>query len=105
MSIDRRKLLAAALALGAAAPQPARAATMIARTRHGRIRGARTGAVLSFKGVRYGAPTQRFQPPQPPVSWRGARDAVAFGPACPQRGLDNEAQSEDCLFLNVWTPA
>lgn len=32
-------------------------------------------------------------------------DALAFGPASPQRGLDDEAQSEDCLFLNVWTPA
>jgi para-nitrobenzyl esterase len=32
-------------------------------------------------------------------------DAIAYGPACPQRGLDAEPQSEDCLFLNVWTPA
>ncbi|PZO49546.1 MAG: carboxylesterase, partial [Alphaproteobacteria bacterium] len=76
----------------------------IARTRHGRVRGAAED-VVSFKGVRYGAPTRRFHAPERPRTWRGVGDALAFGPACPQRGLDGEAQSEDCLFLNVWTPS
>ena len=102
-TLDRRALLAAGLALGAA---PAHAqASPIARTASGRVRGARAGDVLSFKGVRYGAPTSRFQAPSPPRAWRGVRDALAYGPACPQRGLDGEVQNEDCLFLNVWTPA
>ncbi|MEZ5961621.1 MAG: carboxylesterase/lipase family protein [Hyphomonadaceae bacterium] len=101
--IDRRFLIGAGLAM-AASPAAAQAAP-IARTSHGRVRGAQSGDVLSFKGIRYGAPTRRFQPPQHPLAWRGVRDAIAFGPACPQRGLDDEAQSEDCLFLNVWTPA
>lgn len=102
--IDRRSVLGASLALAAATPAHAQAAP-IARTAHGRVRGAQTGRILSFKGVRYGAPTLRFQAPSRPQSWRGVRDAIAYGPACPQRGLDGEAQSEDCLFLNVWTPS
>ena len=104
MQIDRRGLIAASLAL--AAPTAARAqAGPTARTRWGRVRGAEAGGVLAFKGVRYGAPTERFRPPQPPSPWRGVRAALAFGAACPQRGLAGETQSEDCLFLNVWTPA
>jgi len=104
MQIDRRALVASGLALAAAPAAHAQAAP-IARTRFGRVRGAAEGAVLSFKGVRYGAPTQRFQAPREPTPWRGVRDALHFGPACPQRGLDDEPQSEDCLFLNIWTPS
>ena len=96
MKIDRRALMASGLAL-AAAPN--------ARTTFGRVRGAAEGPVLSFKGIRYGAPTERFMPPREPAQWRGVREALAYGPACPQRGLDDEPQSEDCLFLNVWTPS
>ena len=104
MHIDRRRLIVASFAL--AAPGAAFAQTApTARTQYGRVRGAQLGEVLSFKGVRYGAPTRRFQAPERPRSWRAVRDALAFGPACPQRGLADEPQSEDCLFLNVWTPA
>lgn len=102
--IDRRALIVAGLALSATAPAQAQAAP-VARTAHGRVRGAQAGGVPSFKGVRYGAPTARFHAPTRPQSWRGVRDALSYGPACPQRGLDGEPQSEDCLFLNVWTPA
>ncbi len=102
--IHRRTILGASLALATATPAQAQAAP-IARTAHGRLRGAQVGGLLSFRGVRYGAPTPRFQAPSRPQSWRGVRDAIAYGPACPQRSLDDEPQSEDCLFLNVWTPA
>lgn len=102
--IDRRALMASGLAL-AAAPDVQAQAAPIARTTFGRVRGATEGGVLSFKGVRYGAPTQRFMAPREPTPWRGVRDALAYGPACPQRGLESEPQSEDCLFLNVWTPS
>ncbi len=78
----------------------------VVATAHGRVRGARAGGALVFKGVRYGADTgsRRFQPPVPPTPWRGVADALAYGPACPQRGREVGAMSEDCLFLNIWTP-
>ena len=104
IDINRRLVLGAGLALAASPPAQAQAQP-IARTEHGRVRGASSGLVLSFKGIRYGAPIRRFRAPEAPRAWRGVRDALTYGPACPQRGLDDEAQSEDCLFLNVWTPA
>jgi len=103
--IGRRDLLiglgAGALASGVHA-QPA---SPIAQTRHGPVRGAVDNGILVFKGVRYGADTgpRRFQPPAPPTPWTEVRDVLAYGPASPQRGL-REPTSEDCLFLNVWTP-
>jgi len=103
MRLTRRTALAATLA---AMTSPARAQSApIARTPRGRLRGAFAGGVLAFKGIRYGAAPARFQAPRAAPAWRGVREALRFGPACPQRGLADEAQSEDCLFLNVWTPA
>ena len=110
--ISRRKVLvvgsvagstlpAAALALPRAAPPP----RTVVRTSHGRVRGHTVADIATFRGVRYGADTgtRRFQPPPPPSPWRGVVDAVAQGPASPQAG-GSEKASEDCLFLNVWTP-
>ncbi|HWA00397.1 MAG TPA: carboxylesterase/lipase family protein [Caulobacterales bacterium] len=79
----------------------------VARTQYGRVRGWRRDGVLCFLGVRYGRDTRlaRFQAPKPPEPWRGVREARAYGPASPQRGGGDTNQSEDCLFLNVWTPA
>jgi len=77
----------------------------IARTGSGRVRGAVNDGVNVFKGIRYGSDTsrRRFMPPLPPTPWTDVRDALAYGPASPQRDID-EPTSEDCLFLNVWTP-
>ena len=96
---------AAGLALSARAAAPAR--SPIATTRHGRIRGYVDDGVLAFRGVRYGADTagRRFQPPAPPAPWKGVADALEYGAASPQRDRDAGVTSEDCLFLNVWTPA
>tara|TARA_R110002167_G_scaffold46107_3_gene137890 strand:+ start:4656 stop:6245 length:1590 start_codon:yes stop_codon:yes gene_type:complete len=76
-----------------------------ALTRNGPVIGARDGAICVFKGLRYGADTGplRFRPPAPPVPWTQPVEAVDYGPACPQRGSEPNL-SEDCLFLNVWTP-
>jgi para-nitrobenzyl esterase len=108
--LDRRQLLAATAATMAvsAASGVARAADVapIAETRAGKVRGARDEGISVFKGIRYGADTSlaRFQPPRPPQAWSGVIDALAYGSASPQ-GRGAEAASEDCLFLNVWTPA
>ena len=68
--------------------------------------------VRAFKGIPYAAPpvgALRWRPPQPAPSWEGVRACEAFGPACPQPKIPfvqlRERQSEDCLYLNVWTGA
>lgn len=69
------------------------------------------GEAISFRGVPFAQPpigALRLRPPQPIQAWEGLLDATEFGPACPQRGaLTSSAtvQDEDCLTLNVWTPA
>jgi para-nitrobenzyl esterase len=107
MTTHRRAVLAAAAATLAAATG-ARAAIEgpIAATRYGRVRGVEVDGIKVFKGVRYGADTapRRFRPALPPEPWTGVADALAYGPASPQLKTA-EAVSEDCLFLNVWTPA
>ncbi len=78
----------------------------LANVRGGRLRGRYEQGVHRFLGVPYGADTapRRFQPALPEVPWRGVRDALACGASAPQGGNDGPG-SEDCLFLNVWTPA
>jgi para-nitrobenzyl esterase len=71
--------------------------------------------VRSFKGIPFGQPPVgdlRWREPQPVKKWSGVRNADQFGPACMQRlspGADywlrGKGMSEDCLYLNVWTPA
>jgi para-nitrobenzyl esterase len=83
------------------------ARTVVARTSTGRIRGTLAEGVHAFRGVRYGAntATHRFLPPLPPTRWSAIEDATHYGPSCPQRGGFGKTASEDCLTLNVWTPA
>jgi carboxylesterase type B len=70
----------------------------------------RDNAVVAFKGIPYAAPpvgNLRWRDPQPPLRWEGVRQADRFGASCLQKvkaGSPKE-MSEDCLFLNVWTPA
>jgi len=78
----------------------------VATTRHGKVRGYLDTGIQVFKGIRYGADTapRRFMAPLPPQPWSEIRDALEHGPSCPQPSRE-EAVSEDCLFLNVYTPA
>ena len=94
--------LAGAVLAGAGA---ARAAVGDPRvhTSDGPVIGFREDGIAVFKGLRYGAPTRRFQAPEKPAPWTTPARAVAYGAASPQRGNEPN-QSEDCLFLNVWTP-
>ncbi len=104
-------------------------AARIARTTNGPVTGDVSNGALAFKGIRYGAPPTgalRFMPPQKPARWKSAA-ADAFGPPAVQMPSGSAAEepktplaialqsvfptraeakigSEDCLFLNVWTP-
>jgi para-nitrobenzyl esterase len=81
-----------------------------ARTSAGVLEGLRSGGGTAFLGVPYAAPPVgdlRWEPPQPPQAWTGTRKAAQFSPACPQLPagwLRYPVWSEDCLYLNVWTP-
>lgn len=83
-------------------------------TRQGPVRGRERNGVGLFAGIPYAAAPvgeRRFKPPAPAESWTGVRDCTRFGPAAPQLpgdGLTNSAPiawDEDCLTLNVCTPA
>jgi len=105
--------------LGSAWSQPR---VVEAVTAYGRVRGADADGIKIFKGIPYGASTagsNRFMPPVDPAKWTGVRDALRYGSSAPQRepgvqraesGLAVAAaglpiEGEDCLVLNVWTPA
>ncbi|MFZ5638932.1 MAG: carboxylesterase/lipase family protein [Pseudomonadota bacterium] len=114
MDATRRRALRAAIAAAGVALMPASASARpapIARTRSGRVSGLRDALatrpeILIFRGIPYGADTaaSRFLPPRREAPWRGVRDADRFGPSAPQSGALDPGR-EDCLVLNVWTPA
>src|SRR2546423_615957 len=95
--------------------------TVVAETSGGGGRGREDDGVISFLGIPHAAPpvgAARFRPAAPAAPWNDVRDALAYGPACPQPRIPvdpkiksatgqylEEAQSEDCLTINVWTSA
>ena len=109
--------LACILCLGQAliAPGLAQAPAKIAESNPvvsistGQLRGSLSaGGVASFKNIPFAQPPVgdlRWREPQPAKAWSGVRDATAFGPMCNQNDNKQLPHSEDCLQLNVWTPA
>ncbi|MEJ1962279.1 MAG: carboxylesterase/lipase family protein [Gammaproteobacteria bacterium] len=127
--IDRRSFIAGAAGVGVAGAHAAGSEPVV-ETSLGKVRGASSGGVYSFRGIRYAAPaggSNRFRPPQPAQPWAGVQDALAFANQAPQRNPSPPsgppavilpqllpppppgapgpavAEGEDCLFLNVWT--
>ena len=102
--------------------QPNRTPTDVVATSNGPVRGYAEDGLSIFKGLRYGAAPiglARFKPPSRPAPWREPAEAIGYGAPAIQSGLapgerrsspadppapDEPASSEDCLFLNVWTP-
>ena len=89
--------------------------TIIVETALGRLEGFAKDGVLRFNGIPYAKPPVgplRWRMAEAPEPWAGIRDAARFGPVAPQvrsaaealLGGTPGAQSEDCLYLNVWTP-
>ncbi len=94
----------AAVALSGAIPEPV-------KTDAGLVSGT-SGAsaeIRVFRGIPYAAPpvgALRWKAPQPVAKWDGVKKAEQFSPRCVQGGGPNAgAVSEDCLYVNVWTPA
>lgn len=87
---------------------------IIVETTNGNVSGIayKSDGYTMFKGIPFAAPPLgplRWQPPQPPASWTGTLNATSFGPGCVQKceepkGICPTVISEDCLYLNVWTP-
>ena len=110
--MDKRHLLVttlvaallASVAVSAAAP-----GSPVVATDHGPIRGVAIEDMQAFRGIPYAAPPVgdlRWRPPQDAAPWNGVLDATQFRNHCPQNpspyGI--ASQTEDCLYLNVFTP-
>ena len=95
---------------------------LIVETRYGKVQGSEQGSISVWKGIPFAQPPtgqRRFRAPQPLESWTGAREATTFSPMAPQvpevgasmvgaigaeRAVEQRPMSEDCLYLNIWSP-
>jgi para-nitrobenzyl esterase len=112
----RFPILSLLLSLGMAAPLLAQTSNVPrVQTTNGTLEGTlETSGVRSFKGIPFAQPpvgTLRWREPQAPQNWQGVRQAKQFGPRAMQLPIFGDMNfrsngvSEDCLYLNVWTPA
>jgi para-nitrobenzyl esterase len=85
---------------------------VIVETANGKLAGERLDTHDRFRGIPFAAPpigALRFRAPKPAPKWAEVRDALRFGASAPQNpsflpGMESGEQSEDCLYLNVYTP-
>ncbi|MFC9692042.1 carboxylesterase/lipase family protein [Kribbella sp. NPDC056951] len=105
------KILALALAALLPAPVVAVDDPLVVRIEQGAVRGVKKGEYREFNGIPYAAPpvgALRWRSPQPAAAWTGVRAASAIGPRCAQAESATGTPpsiEEDCLYLNVTTPA
>jgi para-nitrobenzyl esterase len=90
--------------------QDAKIETVEVKTAYGRLRGNKQGDLVTFKGVPYAGSVSganRFKAPPALEPWTGVRDALTPGPPSfqPNKRMGEPDASEDCLVLNIWTPA
>ena len=130
--MNRREFLESAALTAAAIASPG-VPPPVVKTTHGPVSGYYSGKVIAYKGIPYGADTRttRFQAPKPPTAWTDVRACTDWPARAPQQSPDRAkpnpvvagfnaledapshyhlppdqgTQSEDCLHLNVWTPA
>jgi para-nitrobenzyl esterase len=87
----------------------------VVKTDAGSVSGTNENGLMVYRGIPFAAPPTgdlRWKPPSPVQPWNGTREAKMFSAACPQPGTSDALSgkvpvnmSEDCLYLNVWTPA
>ena len=109
-----RRILIAVIVCQALALTAVASAQNIVTINTGKLRGSTHNGITSFLGIPYAAPPVgklRWEPPQPPAKWKGVRNAFHYGHDCMQRifpedmAPERTKPSENCLYLNVWTPA
>ena len=107
----KKVLLAIAIA---AMPLAGLAASSTVKVEQGTLQGTAEQGLTVYRGVPFAAPPVgdlRWRAPQPAAKWEGVRKADKFAPQCvqsmgpPRQGEEAPAMSEDCLYLNVWSPA
>jgi len=101
-------IIAFSVTARAQAPKPV-------KTHAGLVQGTVEDGIAAYKGIPFAAPPVgdlRWRAPEPPAPWKGVKLADKFAPACiqvpallPVFGITPVPLSEDCLYLNVWTPA
>jgi para-nitrobenzyl esterase len=89
---------------------PVKTDTTMVKTDSGSVSGTQQGDLRVFTGIPFAAPPTgdlRWRPPASVKPWDGVKETTIFSPACPQptAAAPTLNMSEDCLYLNVWTPA
>lgn len=115
MKVAQKTVLFACAVVVAMSPPNVAAFADLVKTANGTIEGTtEPSGIRAFRGIPFAAPPVgdlRWKPPQPATNWTGVRQGDTFRPQCMQRRVFSDmvfrssGVSEDCLYLNVWTPA